>query len=86
MWKYPGNIYIAHSHMNVKIGAEAALFPEKEYINRIAVAVWIRIQIQKDILDKPRQPDRLVVHLEKSRIYASKVEEQILEKAKKKHF
>jgi hypothetical protein len=25
--------------MNVEIGAEAALFPEKEYINRIAVAV-----------------------------------------------
>jgi hypothetical protein len=25
--------------MNVKIGAEAALFPEKEYINGIAVAV-----------------------------------------------
>jgi hypothetical protein len=24
----------------VKIGAEAALFPEKEYINGIAVAVW----------------------------------------------
>ncbi len=26
--------------MNVKIGAEAALFPEKEYINGIAVALW----------------------------------------------
>ncbi len=26
--------------MNVEIGAEAALFPEKEYINAIAVAVW----------------------------------------------
>ncbi len=25
--------------MNVDIGAEAALFPEKEYINRIAIAV-----------------------------------------------
>jgi hypothetical protein len=25
--------------MNVDIGAEAALFPEKEYINAIAVAV-----------------------------------------------
>jgi len=25
--------------MNVEIGAEAAQFPEKEYINRIAVAV-----------------------------------------------
>jgi hypothetical protein len=26
--------------MNVEIGAEAALFPEKEYMNGIAVAVW----------------------------------------------
>jgi hypothetical protein len=28
--------------MNVEIGAEAALFPEKEYINGIAVAVFIK--------------------------------------------
>ncbi len=28
--------------MNVEIGAEAALFPEKEYINGIAVAVWFQ--------------------------------------------
>jgi hypothetical protein len=27
--------------MNVEIGAKAALFPEKEYINGIAVAVYI---------------------------------------------
>jgi hypothetical protein len=27
--------------MNVEIGAEAALFPEKEYINGIAVAVYL---------------------------------------------
>jgi hypothetical protein len=26
--------------MNVEIGAEAAQYPEKEYINGIAVAVW----------------------------------------------
>jgi hypothetical protein len=26
--------------MNVEIPAEASLFPEKEYINGIAVAVW----------------------------------------------
>ncbi len=26
--------------MNVEIGTEAALFPEEEYINGIAVAVW----------------------------------------------
>jgi hypothetical protein len=28
--------------MNVEIGAEAALFPEKEYINGIAVAVYFK--------------------------------------------
>ncbi len=28
--------------MNVEIEAEAALFPEKEYINGIFVAVWSR--------------------------------------------
>ncbi len=27
--------------MNVEIGAEAAQFPEKEYINGIAVAVYV---------------------------------------------
>jgi hypothetical protein len=27
--------------MNVEIGSEAALFPEKEYITGIAVAVWL---------------------------------------------
>jgi hypothetical protein len=30
MWTDPGNIYIAHRYMNVRIGTEAALFPEKE--------------------------------------------------------
>ena len=32
---------MAQRHMNVEIGAEAALFPEKEDINGIAVAVWL---------------------------------------------
>ncbi len=35
-------IYKSLKDMNVEIGAEAALFPEKEYINGIAVAVWAR--------------------------------------------
>jgi hypothetical protein len=37
--------------MHVEIGAEAALFPEKEYINRIAVAVhwkWVKRVILKN--------------------------------------
>jgi hypothetical protein len=29
--------------MNVEIGTEAALFPEKEYINGIFLAVWAMI-------------------------------------------
>jgi hypothetical protein len=41
--------------MNVEIGAEAALFPGKEYINGIAVAVYaysvvnIKLHIQVNI-------------------------------------
>jgi hypothetical protein len=39
MWTDPGNIEIAQRHTNVEIGDEAAQFPEKEYINGIAIAV-----------------------------------------------
>jgi hypothetical protein len=38
MWTDPGNILIAHRHMNGEIWTEAAQFPEKEYINGIFVA------------------------------------------------
>jgi hypothetical protein len=34
--------------MNVEIGAEAAQFPEKEYINGIAVAVLMITTMKKD--------------------------------------
>ncbi len=40
MWTDPGNILIAHRHVNVKIAAQ---FPEKEYINGIFVAVYINM-------------------------------------------
>jgi hypothetical protein len=44
--------------MNVEIGAEAALFPEKEYINRIAVAVQGRAKISCASMASPTNPNQ----------------------------
>jgi hypothetical protein len=41
MWPDPGNIYIAHRHMNVEIGTE---FLEKEHIHGIFAAECISSQ------------------------------------------
>ncbi len=45
--------------MNVEIGAEAAQFPEKEYINGIAIAVQVFVMI----------PDMYVLSLRTEKIF-----------------
>jgi hypothetical protein len=39
--------------MNVEIGAEAEQFPEKEYINGIAIAVYIWTKMDKSRSIRP---------------------------------
>ncbi len=39
--------------MNVEIGAEAALFPEKEYISRIFVAVHAPLENHRTFFPSP---------------------------------
>ncbi len=46
--------------MNVEIGAEAVLFPEKEYINGIAVAVYTNKVLHIQLMLQSLHPIRCV--------------------------
>jgi hypothetical protein len=52
--------------MNVEIGAEAALFPKKEYINGIAIAVQtcmeVLVQDEWIRLDKAKEGGQVTTH------------------------
>ncbi len=62
--------------MNVEIGAEAALFPEKEYINGIAVAVQGRAKISCASMASPtNQPRKDPFHLYSLRPHSPKFQQ-----------
>ncbi len=58
--------------MNVEIGAEAALFPEKEYINGIAVAVRIS-ELRKFVTNDKRR----VLHHDHYKFKVEKIGERV---------
>jgi hypothetical protein len=55
MWTDPGNKSITHRHEKVEIGTETVQFPEKEYIN------WIAVWSGRCLLQVP--PDHLLLVL-----------------------
>jgi hypothetical protein len=48
--------------MNVEIGAEAALFPEKEYINGIAIAVLSLVHLHGSLYKSRFSPNIISAH------------------------
>ncbi len=64
MWTDPGNISIAHRHMNWEIETEDAQFPEEDYINGIFVAVPPAVHFWTDNSEFPSHIFDLQTHTE----------------------